>query len=637
MEFLHPERFRKGDDLSKEFEATLEWHGGPQRDYSLGDSYDDTRPQRVRYLPQRHIEQVCNQLHDPDVGVTDLERELRAVIFQHLPQQKRLGTSSLDELIELKSKEAHTQAEDLRARISNLNKTIVGLETETSDENLEILRNALELKQEELRVHDAQAPAPVPEPDPSGTDKAVADELEKLRTTREQLLARRDDLVTKQAGLNLRLEAIARLASRIANLERQVATTIRDSEEDAALLGLQLSDLISLTVDHQKLSDLETATSAELAANVGEVGTASSDGLEKQLADLDGQIASLADSAEEPVRKYEAYIALKRDWEEQRAVIVGKPEEEGTIENLQERIRRASGPALKELEATRTERLAHTKLLHEALCSVLAAFKDGMSAIKERMAATPTTSDSMRLDLVAVVSADEFAAQLLSHINQNRTGSFHGVKEGSALAGRLAKSADFVSWSGVRLFLESVDKHLRFVDADVTKPKSINSQLMKGRTVEALYDTVYGLRYLKPHYALTLGGKDIPTLSPGEKGALLILFRLLFDPEDIPLVIDQPEYSLDNESVIDFLKPCFKAAKARRQLILVTHCPNLAVVCDAEQVIHASIDKAAGNTVRYTAGAIEDERMNKFLVDVLEGKPPAFKQRKESYQLDWQA
>ncbi|EUC12209.1 hypothetical protein [Paraburkholderia hospita] len=33
------------------------------------------------------------------------------------------------------------------------------------------------------------------------------------------------------------------------------------------------------------------------------------------------------------------------------------------------------------------------------------------------------------------------------------------------------------------------------------------------------------------------------------------------------------------------------AAKERRQVVIVTHNPNLAVVCDAEQIIYAECNK----------------------------------------------
>jgi ABC-type lipoprotein export system ATPase subunit len=120
-------------------------------------------------------------------------------------------------------------------------------------------------------------------------------------------------------------------------------------------------------------------------------------------------------------------------------------------------------------------------------------------------------------------------------------------------------------------------------------------------------------------------------LSPGERGNLLLIFYLLVDQDDIPLVIDQPEENLDNQTVFKTLVPCIKDAKKRRQIVMVTHNPNLAVVCDAEQVISAKLDSKSGNRVSYRTGSIENPDINSELVRVLEGTMPAFRNRDGKY------
>jgi predicted ATPase len=128
-----------------------------------------------------------------------------------------------------------------------------------------------------------------------------------------------------------------------------------------------------------------------------------------------------------------------------------------------------------------------------------------------------------------------------------------------------------------------------------------------------------------------MGDKELEQLSPGERGTLLLIFYLLVDKDDTPLVIDQPEENLDNQTVYELLVPCIKEAKQRRQIIIVTHNPNLAVVCDAEQVIRATLDKKANYQMRYESGAIENPLINKAIVDVLEGTMPAFHNRDSKY------
>ena len=64
---------------------------------------------------------------------------------------------------------------------------------------------------------------------------------------------------------------------------------------------------------------------------------------------------------------------------------------------------------------------------------------------------------------------------------------------------------------------------------------------------------------------------------------------------------------------------------------MVTHNPNLAVVSDAEQVIYVEIDKENNYNFTTIMGSIEDKRVNKKIVDVLEGAMPAFNTRKRKY------
>ena len=87
-----------------------------------------------------------------------------------------------------------------------------------------------------------------------------------------------------------------------------------------------------------------------------------------------------------------------------------------------------------------------------------------------------------------------------------------------------------------------------------------------------------------------------------------------------------------NQTVFKTLVPCIKDAKKRRQIIIVTHNPNLAVVCDAEQIVCAEIRKDHGNEVSYLTGAIEDPAINQKIVDILEGTRPAFDKRDDKYQ-----
>lgn len=160
--------------------------------------------------------------------------------------------------------------------------------------------------------------------------------------------------------------------------------------------------------------------------------------------------------------------------------------------------------------------------------------------------------------------------------------------------------------------------------------KVVDEQVLQART-DALYDYIFSLDYVKPYYKLKLDNKELAELSPGEKGALLLIFYLILDRGDIPLVIDQPEDNLDNQSVYKILVPFIDEARSRRQIVIVTHNPNLAVVCDSEQIISVAIDKMNGNMFTFASGSLENAEINRRVVEVLEGTMPAFNNRDMKY------
>lgn len=118
-------------------------------------------------------------------------------------------------------------------------------------------------------------------------------------------------------------------------------------------------------------------------------------------------------------------------------------------------------------------------------------------------------------------------------------------------------------------------------------------------------------------------------MSPGQKGILLLLFYLLVDPEPRPLLLDQPDENLDNQTIKEQLVPAIKSASRRRQVIVITHNPNVAIVADADQIIVA--DKT-DSEFRYKCGSIENLAINRASVDILEGTWPAFTNRSSKYR-----
>ena len=227
------------------------------------------------------------------------------------------------------------------------------------------------------------------------------------------------------------------------------------------------------------------------------------------------------------------------------------------------------------------------------------------------------------------ISEKNLIDDLSDWINKGRSGSFQGAEEGSARIKEIVKRNTFETPEGVEAFLNEFMQALQNDERQEKQhPMSTGSQLKNKGKVEDFYDFLFGLHYLDPRYALMMEGKELFELSPGERGLLLLLFYLLVEKNDSPLIIDQPEENLDNETVHNILVPSIQLAKQRRQIIIVTHNPNLAVVADADQIITANINKQEMFRVSYASGALENPKVNQHVVRYLEGTLPAFMKSK---------
>src|SRR5688572_33088079 len=61
--FLSKERFRHpSGGLVGHFDATLEWESGDSTTKCLADAIKPEEIERLKYLPQDHVETVCNEL-----------------------------------------------------------------------------------------------------------------------------------------------------------------------------------------------------------------------------------------------------------------------------------------------------------------------------------------------------------------------------------------------------------------------------------------------------------------------------------------------------------------------------------------------------------------------------------------------
>lgn len=155
------------------------------------------------------------------------------------------------------------------------------------------------------------------------------------------------------------------------------------------------------------------------------------------------------------------------------------------------------------------------------------------------------------------------------------------------------------------------------------------SALRSTTVLDDFLTNMFDLSWLEVRFGLTGDGLPLSQLSPGQRGLVLALFYLVVDRRTTPLLLDQPEENLDNATIAAKLVPAVHEAPGRRQTIVVTHNANLAIVGDADQIIHC---QAEDRTFSISSGSIAELDVARFALDVLEGTKPAFDNRRHKYE-----
>lgn len=634
--FLSTERFRHPNPcLAEHFDAGIEWVSGEAGVKCLADLIKPEELERLKYLPQDHVETVCNELARP--GAESFEQELKAVIFSHVPDTERLGQVTLDDLVRFRTGEKQKRIDSLLKLLRESSRSRALLETQADPVVRQKLIEEINRRNLELEAHDKNKPAEVGNPAASvggpAPDSNLVAEIQAAGTQRETLSDEIDNANKTLQAARRRYAVANRLLEKLANFQKDFDAFRTSLEDDASELELRVDELVALSITNSKPTEIRNQSRDEIANTNRTLDAADPPGLRQRLVSIETRVNELQSKLDAPNRAYQAYLVALAEWQTKRASIEGSEDDPESLIGLKSRLAGLDQLPSKIAKA-RDEQAELTLQIHSEKLAQAAVYRELYGAVQDFINSHPLAKNKLRLEFRAELTSEDFVTRFLQLLALNRKGSFMGVDDGQAKVDALIQQVNWESADAVRQFLAAVDTALH-VDERPGQGGSVQlkDQLPKGRKPEEVFNLLYGLEYLRPRYVLRWEGKELSMLSPGERGTLLLVFYLLIEKGDIPLIIDQPEGNLDNYTVAKVLVECIKKARERRQVFIVTHNPNLAVVCDADQVIHAGIDKANANAITYTTGALENPRMSHYVTDVLEGTRWAFSVRDAKYKV----
>jgi ABC-type lipoprotein export system ATPase subunit len=635
--FLTKERFcERNGRIAKQFEVETFWENGTKTVTSLNAKPDLNNVEQVRYIPQTYLEKVCTETEPGQTS--EFQQELRKVIFSHIGDAERLGKESLDELIEYKTEERVRQLTSHRQEISRLNADLVRLEARSTADYAAQIDAKLKLKQKELEAHVANKPAVVEQPNNLTPEQqtvyaGIAGELEKERASLSALETQITERQNRQKVLTEHIALAKKLEGKLDNFDAEFKRLKQECAADFQKLSLDTEAIVTLTIDKLALTHRRDALVAEKDTIDTALSTSQETSLPGQKAACLIRIKGLQDKLDAPNKQYQTFQGALKLWEQQKQLIEGGAEKTDTLKYFEAQLKYIKDQLPTEIDTVKGQRNALARKAHEGIGAIKDVYEELFAPVQELIESSVIIKEGFKLTFDSSIIERTFQRDFFdTYINQGVAGSFCGKEKGAAVLEELRVEYDFNKVDDAIAFAQKVTEYL---EADMRTAQqgkmNIAGQLRKHVELKQLYDYLWSFPYLEPEYSLKLDGKDLSHLSPGERGTLLLVFYLLVDRSNEPIIVDQPEENLDSQTVYRLLIPVIKEVKKRRQIIMVTHSPNIAVVCDAEQIIHAFIDRENGNQVVYTMGSIESPQINKYLVDVLEGTRPAFDNRGSKY------
>lgn len=619
--FLNSKRFRSPGGVADQYKSVVEWADGSHVEARLDDTFSPGSPIRVDYLPQSLIEKVCSA--DPNSETKqEFEAEIERVVFRHIDDSDRGSATSLKQLLQAQGVAHQATLKEARARIADSSDSLSALHRRRIE--LEALdlpgrKAVLEVRLQEV---NAELAAVSTEIDSGGT----AEQQEKaatLRAAREQ----RQQAIEAIENLRQRREAIAAEIADVSSLRQRLNAVIDDAralaDDIGRRIGIAPESLLEIALEE---SAIESWTAVRRTASAAlEESQTQSGGLDDQLAvasrAVDDQEASLQSVNEEA----QGLLTRQADLRAQATDLLGEPGESESIRGVEALQTELDGipAAIEQAEAG----------LHDAFREVHAA----LFAIKELQGAAyePATAfvESNELAKGADLAFDvefrvrDFTNRWLDMVNRQRLGHFYDMTR---------HDRDEVVLDGVDL--ASAEDLLAALDAIVDRlgrdggqadgaARLLDVIMRSGHSPADLLTAIYGLEWLHSQYIIRAAGAELSELSPGQRGLVLLLFYLLVDKSERPLLLDQPEENIDNQTVRNVLVPALQEAVRRRQVIAVTHNPNFAVVGDADQIIVATYD----GRFHYRSGSLAELQIGQSTIDVLEGTREAFTSRNIKY------
>lgn len=622
--FLTQRKFLNHPDAKHYSVYSTDYTGTSHSSRAISNPEPKSPIQRFTYLPQSYIESIC-----ADVNDNTIENTIHEIVYSYVDDSDRMGSKSYNEYVTNMIKRFVNEEKAIYGQIDSEVDELIELESKTEPKYKQLVEETLAALKGQLSK--LSPPDEVKKPDTDdGDETAILNEIESyasLISKRELILDQINDRINEckieQAGLSI-------LIADVELIQRQYNGVIEKHQSIIVKSGLNPDEIIKLDVHTEILNE-----------RLDKIGhyirklNATKERISEANIIHENQIKVKKEEISDLQRKYRDYIEKMSHFDKQCMGLNSQ------IEDAQRTLTYITDCIDQDIEEKKRKLIVLSRSLIAIKFKMIEAEKKLFSPIQEEIDRLSKEIPEIKkytvnFDVKPIIDPDTVEYILESFINMGVRGTFCGKENAFRVLSELFLNEPISNIDSVISIIEGMIQAI-YSDSRDDNGNHINvisSQFKKEYNQSKqpeFYRYLFKSQYLTTLTEITSNNKSISTLSPGEKGAVLLVLFLLLDQSTNPLIIDQPEENLDNQSVYEILRPFILRAKERRQTIIITHNPNIAVACDAEQIICVKIDKNHGNQFTHTSGGIENRRINRIVVDILEGTIPAFDNRKGKY------
>lgn len=620
-EWANPSFLIRARPLVGDGRVKVSWASGEPSTRAL-DGSDANGPfsyERVRYLSQQFVEELCSSS-----GLTDgLLREIERVIFEAHPDDARDGTLDFAELLDHRASRHRLAREREAEAVSQISERI-GTELE---------------KEKLIATYEGQVAQKKKLVDAYTADRAklVSAGSEKRAQRHTELAGAANQIRAKLRQFAGQRQTFLAMQDEVKDLRRnQAPEALRQAQSRHTHSGMSAEQWASFLLDYKGPVDNDLTgyvkwVDGEIDKLKGSAPAPSDLNMPYFRDNVDLSTLSQA-VLEAEMARLEKLVSADKETQRRYTALSGSiATETAALQTLTDKLKDAQGARerARELQTQREE--AYGRAL-DALVAEQTVLEDLYAPLMARLAAASGTLKKLSFSVTRVANVEQWASEAEDGlIDLRKAGAFRGKGTLLQKANEVLRSAWETGDSAA--VIAAMAKFRRLYQKDLLdhSPVAHTDQAEFRAWSKRFAQWLFNTAHIAIRYGIDYDGVDIRKLSPGTRGiVLLLLYLALDDSDNRPLVIDQPEENLDPKSVFDELVHLFIEAKTHRQVIMVTHNANLVINTDADQIIIADAGPHPHGflpPISYRSGGLENADIRKAVCDILEGGEGAFQER----------